>query len=147
MLIVRYPLGVMFGLGFDTSSEVAVLGIASIQGAKGTNIWLILMFPMLFTGMSPCWLFSVRLRLTAAAGMCLLDTIDGALMMALYTSTAFAKDQIALLYYSIVLTVITVVVAMVIGFIQTLTLVRFLGAWNSSHPTFLLKFGTHRKEF
>jgi len=55
--------------------------------------------------------------------MCLLDTIDGALMMALYTSTAFAKDQIAILYYSIVLTVITVLVAMVIGIIQLLTLV------------------------
>ena len=45
-----YPLGIMFGLGFDTSSEVALLGIASIQGAKGTSIWLILIFPMLFTG-------------------------------------------------------------------------------------------------
>ena len=57
--------------------------------------------------------------------MCLLDTIDGALMMALYTSTAFAKDQIAILYYSIVLTVITVMIAIVIGLIQILTLVRF----------------------
>ncbi len=46
-----YPLGVLFGLGFDTSSEVAVLGIASIQGAKGTSMWLILIFPLLFTGM------------------------------------------------------------------------------------------------
>jgi high-affinity nickel-transport protein len=46
-----YPLGVLFGLGFDTSSEIAVLGIASIQGIKGTSIWLILMFPILFTGM------------------------------------------------------------------------------------------------
>ena len=45
-----YPLGVMFGLGFDTSSEVALLGISSIQGAKGTSIWLILIFPILFTG-------------------------------------------------------------------------------------------------
>lgn len=62
--------------------------------------------------------------LTKTVGMCLLDTIDGALMMALYTSTAFAKDQIAILYYSIVLTVITITVAMVIGFIQMLTLVR-----------------------
>ena len=47
-------------------------------------------------------------------------------MMALYTSTAFAKDQIAILYYSIVLTVITVTVAMVIGLIQLLTLVRII---------------------
>ena len=101
-----YPLGVMFGLGFDTSSEVALLGIASIQGAKGTSIWLILVFPVLFT-----------------VGMCLLDTIDGALMMALYTSTTLAKDPIAILYYSIALTVITVVVALVIGMIQMLTLV------------------------
>lgn len=46
-----YPLGVLFGLGFDTSSEVALLGIASIQGAQGTSIWLILIFPALFTGM------------------------------------------------------------------------------------------------
>jgi high-affinity nickel-transport protein len=46
-----YPLGILFGLGFDTSSEIAVLGIASLQGAQGTSIWLILIFPVLFTGM------------------------------------------------------------------------------------------------
>jgi high-affinity nickel-transport protein len=45
-----YPLGVLFGLGFDTSSEIAVLGIASLQGAQGTSLWLILIFPVLFTG-------------------------------------------------------------------------------------------------
>ena len=59
--------------------------------------------------------------------MCLLDTVDGALMMALYTSTSLAKDQIAILYYSIVLTIITVIVAMVIGFIQLLTLIQNVG--------------------
>lgn len=57
-----YPLGVMFGLGFDTSSEIAVLGIASIQGATGTSLWLILIFPVLFTGTymltSPCMCLS-----------------------------------------------------------------------------------------
>lgn len=63
-----YPLGVLFGLGFDTSSEIALLGISSIQAARGTSMWLILLFPLLFT-----------------AGMCMLDTTDGALMMALYT--------------------------------------------------------------
>jgi high-affinity nickel-transport protein len=55
--------------------------------------------------------------------MCLLDTTDGALMMALYTSTALARDQIAILYYSIVLTVITVIIAVAIGVIQLLTLI------------------------
>lgn len=55
-----YPLGVMFGLGFDTSSEVALLGIASVQGSRGTSIWLILIFPLLFTGnyLPPPYAFS-----------------------------------------------------------------------------------------
>jgi high-affinity nickel-transport protein len=58
-----YPLGVLFGLGFDTSSEIAVLGIASVQGAQGTSIWLILVFPVLFTGEAffpSFWLLLVR---------------------------------------------------------------------------------------
>ncbi|PSN74626.1 NicO-domain-containing protein [Corynespora cassiicola Philippines] len=101
-----YPLGVLFGLGFDTSSEIAILGISSIQAAKGTSIWLILIFPLLFT-----------------AGMCLLDTTDGALMMSLYTSTQLARDPIAICYYSIVLTVITVIVATIIGVVQFLNLI------------------------
>ena len=100
-----YPLGVLFGLGFDTSSEIALLGIASIQAARGTSIWLILIFPLLFT-----------------AGMCLLDTTDGALMMSLYTSATLARDQIAVAYYSIVLTAVTVVVALFIGIVQFLVL-------------------------
>ncbi|RPB13976.1 high affinity nickel transport protein nic1 [Morchella conica CCBAS932] len=108
-----YPLGVLFGLGFDTSSEIALLGIASIQAAQGTSIWLILIFPVLFT-----------------AGMCLLDTTDGALMSALYTSPSFAQDNIAILYYSIVLTIITIIVAVVIGTIQLLSLIL-----NVAEPT------------
>ncbi|KAJ9120246.1 hypothetical protein QFC22_003146 [Naganishia vaughanmartiniae] len=63
-----YPLGVLFGLGFDTSSEIALLGITSIHAVQGTSIWLIMLFPILFT-----------------AGMCLIDTIDGGLMLTLYT--------------------------------------------------------------
>ncbi|TVY54489.1 High-affinity nickel transport protein nic1 [Lachnellula cervina] len=100
-----YPLGVLFGLGFDTSSEIAVLGISSIQAVQGTSIWLILIFPLLFT-----------------AGMCLLDTTDGALMMTLYTSTSLARDTIAILYYSIVLSAITVLFAMTVGIIQLLSI-------------------------
>ena len=138
-----YPLGVMFGLGFDTSSEIALLSISSIQAAKGTSIWLILIFPVLFT-----------------AGMCLIDTIDGALMLTLYVApmdrfaggkvsvgnetvgmevsgseganvageqnsvvNTRAKDPIAFLYYSTILTALTVMVALVIGTIQLLTLI------------------------
>lgn len=68
--------------------------------------------------------------LMLVAGMCLLDTTDGALMMTLYTSTSLARDIIAILYYSIVLTAITVVVATCIGVIQLLTLVL-----NVASPT------------
>lgn len=137
-----YPLGVLFGLGFDTSSEVALLGISSIQGAKGMSIWLILIFPVLFT-----------------VGMCLIDTIDGALMSSLYlapmkaidpkdvnkqsrvvimeaecedeenrvshqvTTTPRVRSPLTFLYYSIVLTALTVVVALIIGVIQLLSLI------------------------
>lgn len=55
--------------------------------------------------------------------MCLLDTTDGALMMALYTSTFLARDTVAILYYSIVLSAITVLVALVIGIIQLLSVI------------------------
>lgn len=65
-----------------------------------------------------------RPHLIKAAGMCLLDTAYGGLMMTLYTSAALARDQIAVLYYSIVLTVITIIVSIVIGTIQLLSLIR-----------------------
>ncbi|KAH6635996.1 high-affinity nickel-transport protein-domain-containing protein [Chaetomium tenue] len=109
------PLGILFGLGFDTSSEIAILGIASIQAAQGTSMWVILIFPALFT-----------------AGMCLLDTTDGALMMALYTSKAFSRDVVAILYYSIVLTGITVFVSAFIGIIQLLSLVNHVAEPDGS---------------
>ena len=44
-----YPLGFLFGLGFDTSTEVALLGIASVEATKGTSFWLLLLFPLVFT--------------------------------------------------------------------------------------------------
>ncbi|KAI0480155.1 high-affinity nickel-transport protein-domain-containing protein [Xylariaceae sp. FL0804] len=110
-----YPLGVLFGLGFDTSSEIAVLGIASLQGARGTSLWVILIFPALFT-----------------AGMCLLDTTDGALMMSLYTSKAFARDRVAILYYSVVLTAVTVVASAFIGVVQILSLIQNVIAESST---------------
>ncbi|KAK1756359.1 high-affinity nickel-transport protein-domain-containing protein [Echria macrotheca] len=120
------PLGMLFGLGFDTSSEIAVLGIASIHGAQGTSMWLILIFPILFT-----------------AGMCMLDTTDGALMMALYTSKAFSRDVIAILYYSIVLTGITIFVALFIGIIQVLSLVQNVAEPEGSFWDGVTAIGDH----
>jgi nickel/cobalt transporter (NiCoT) family protein len=45
-----YPLGILFGLGFDTSSEIALLGISSIEATRHNNFWVMLIFPILFTG-------------------------------------------------------------------------------------------------
>ena len=59
-----YPLGLLFGLGFDTASEIGLLGISAAQGSAGLPVWAILVFPALFT-----------------AGMCLVDTADGILMV------------------------------------------------------------------
>ena len=59
-----YPLGVLFGLGFDTATEVGLLGISATQASRGLPIWSILVFPALFT-----------------AGMTLIDTTDSILML------------------------------------------------------------------
>ncbi|KFG77577.1 high affinity nickel transport protein nic1 [Metarhizium anisopliae] len=121
-----YPLGVVFGLGFDTSSEVAILGIASLQALKGTSIWLILIFPILFT----CKYFPFPAQAFVStpplprSGMCLIDTTDGAAMVTLYSSKAFSSDLVALLYYQIVLSAITVLVSAFIGIVQILSLVQ-----------------------
>jgi high-affinity nickel-transport protein len=75
----------------------------------------------------------IMLMVRVAAGMCLLDTTDGALMMTLYTSTSLARDTVAILYYSIVLSAITVMVAVCIGTIQLLSLIANFSTgrfWN-----------------
>lgn len=59
-----YPLGLLFGLGFDTATEIGLLGISAAEAAKGLSIWSILMFPALFT-----------------TAMSLVDTSDGVLMV------------------------------------------------------------------
>lgn len=143
-----YPLGILFGLGFDTSSEIALLGISSVEAAKGTYFWVILIFPALFTGTTT----HVSVYVTNnPAGMCLIDTIDGALMLSLYIQPAKNflapkrdsatsetpltegeeiepsqnhRDPVAFLYYSVVLTTLTVMVAIAIGVIQLLSLIQ-----------------------
>ena len=99
-----YPLGLLFGLGFDTATEVGVLGIAAAQAAHGLSIWSILVFPALFT-----------------AGMSLMDTTDLTVMVGAY-GWAFVKP-IRKLYYNITITFASVVAALVIGGIEVLGLI------------------------
>jgi high-affinity nickel-transport protein len=100
-----FPLGFLFGLGFDTATEVALLGISATQAAQGLSIWTIMVFPALF-----------------AAGMSLIDTTDGILMMGAY-DWAYVKP-IRKLYYNLIITLLAVVVAVLIGGIETLGLIK-----------------------
>ena len=98
-----YPLGFLFGLGFDTASEIGLLGISAAEASKGLSLWAILVFPVLF-----------------AAGMSLIDTTDNILMLGAY-GWAFVKP-IRKLYYNITITSVSVVIALVVGGIETLGL-------------------------
>jgi high-affinity nickel-transport protein len=91
-----YPVGILFGLGFDTATEVALLGITASAAAKGLPLGSMMLFPALFT-----------------AGMTLIDTTDGIMMVGAY-GWAFLKP-IRKLYYNITITLASVIVAMIVG--------------------------------
>ncbi|HEX8712333.1 MAG TPA: HoxN/HupN/NixA family nickel/cobalt transporter, partial [Terracidiphilus sp.] len=106
-----YPLGVLFGLGFDTATEIGVLGISAAEASKGLPIWSILTFPLLF-----------------AAGMSLVDTTDNVLMLGAY-GWAFIKP-VRKLYYNLTITFVSAVVALVVGGIEALGLLAGQFGWN-----------------
>jgi nickel/cobalt transporter (NiCoT) family protein len=99
-----YPLGFLFGLGFDTATEIGLIGISAAEASKGLPIWSILVFPALFT-----------------AGMTLIDTTDSVLMVGAY-GWAFLKP-IRKLYYNMTITAVSIIVALVVGGIETLGLI------------------------
>jgi high-affinity nickel-transport protein len=94
-----YPIGVLFGLGFDTATEVGLLVLAGGAAAFNLPFYSILVLPILF-----------------AAGMCLMDTADGVFMNAAY-EWAFAKP-VRKVFYNITITTISVAVALIIGTIE-----------------------------
>jgi len=104
-----YIVGVLFGLGFDTASEIAVLAISGAQAAHGVSIWVILIYPLLFT-----------------AGMCLIDTTDGVLMVGVY-GWAFIKP-LRKLFYNMTITFVSFCVAFFIGGLETLAMIA--GQYN-----------------
>jgi nickel/cobalt transporter (NiCoT) family protein len=97
-----FPIGFLFALGFETASEISLFGL-SAGASNETSNWSILIFPMLFT-----------------AGMTLVDTIDGILMLGAY-GWAYRKP-IRKLFYNMTITSISVLVALMIGTIETLGL-------------------------
>jgi high-affinity nickel-transport protein len=106
-----YPLGLLFGLGFDTATEVALLVLAGTSAAAGLTWYAILCLPVLF-----------------AAGMSLLDTIDGSFMNFAY-GWAFSKP-VRKVYYNITVTGLSVAVALVIGSVELAGLVVQQLGWT-----------------
>jgi high-affinity nickel-transport protein len=99
-----YLIGFLFGLGFDTATEVGLLGISATQATNGLPIWSILVFPALFT-----------------AGMALVDSTVSVLMLSAY-GWAFVKPM-RKLYYNMIITLVSVLVALLIGGIEVLGLI------------------------
>ncbi len=99
-----YPIGFLFGLGFDTATEIGLLGISATQAAQGSSFWTILVFPALFT-----------------AGMSLLDTTDSVLMTRAY-GWAFI-NPVRKLWYNLTITAASVAVAVFIGGMEALGLI------------------------
>lgn len=122
-----YPLGILFGLGFDTATEIGVLGLSASEAARGLSLWSVLVFPALF-----------------AAGMSLVDTTDNVLMLGAY-GWAFVKP-IRKIYYNMTITLISVVVAVMVGGIEALGLVadqfHFHGTFWDLIGTLNENFGT-----
>lgn len=102
---LMYPVGFLFGLGFDTASEVGLLALSAASATQGVPILFIMVFALLFT-----------------AGMTLADTTDGVLMLGAY-GWAFVKP-VRKLYYNLNITLISVLVALVIGTIEVLQIVQ-----------------------
>jgi high-affinity nickel-transport protein len=99
-----YPLGLLFGLGFDTATEIGLLGISAAEASRGLPLASILVFPALF-----------------AAGMSLIDTTDNILMLGAY-GWAYIKP-IRKLYYNITITSVSVLVALAVGGVEALGLI------------------------
>lgn len=98
-----YPLGFLFALGFDTATEVSLFGLSAAQASQGIDLWTILVFPALFT-----------------AGMTLIDATDGVLMLGAY-SWAYVQPM-RKLFYNLTITLVSVVVALVVGTLEALNL-------------------------
>jgi nickel/cobalt transporter (NiCoT) family protein len=108
-----YPIGVLFGLGFDTATEVALLVVSGTAVAGGLPFWAVLSLPILF-----------------AAGMSLLDTIDGCFMNFAY-GWAFSRP-VRKVFYNVVITGLSVAAAFVVGTIELLEMFGSELGWGGS---------------
>jgi high-affinity nickel-transport protein len=123
-----YPIGLLFGLGFDTATEVALLVLAGSAVVSGLPFYAILSLPVLF-----------------AAGMCLFDTADGCFMNFAY-DWAFARP-IRKVYYNLTITGLSVFVAFFIGTVEILGLIGQEYRLGGGFWTFMGNFDINKAGF
>jgi high-affinity nickel-transport protein len=123
-----YPVGVLFGLGFDTATEVALLVLAGSAVVSGLPFYAILSLPILF-----------------AAGMSMLDTADGCFMNFAY-DWAFSRP-VRKIYYNITITALSVIVALFIGLVEVGGLLGQEGNLTGPGWAWLESFNINRAGF
>jgi high-affinity nickel-transport protein len=116
-----YPVGVIFGLGFDTATEVALLATTALFATRALPWYSIMCLPILFT-----------------AGMSLMDTIDGFFMNAAYSYAMF--NPVRRIYYNLMITGLSVVICLFIGTIEVFGLVPQEVHWKGAFWNFMANF-------
>lgn len=112
-----YFVGLIFGLGFDTAIEIALLGLIAIQSASNISSWIIIPLPILFT-----------------CGMTLIDTADGIIMTNIYGWGYI--NPIRKIYYNLTITSISCIFALFIGFIQLLSIIQPIYSDDNTNNAF-----------
>ena len=114
-----YLVGFLFGLGFDTATEVGLLAISATSSSNGLPLSTIMVFPALF-----------------AAGMAFVDSVDNVIMVKAY-SWAF-EQPFRKLYYNLTITASSLIVALVIGGFEALGLLAEKGHWHSTFSDWVM---------
>jgi high-affinity nickel-transport protein len=124
-----YPVGVVFGMGFDTATEVTLLATTALLASKHLPFYSIMCLPILFT-----------------AGMCLMDTIDGMFMNFAYSWAFF--NPVRKVYYNLAITGLSVSICFFIGTVEVLGLLPAeLGGLHSAFWTYMAGFDINKAGF
>jgi len=124
-----YPVGVVFGMGFDTATEVALLATTALVASQHLPLYSIMCLPILFT-----------------AGMGLMDTIDGIFMNFAYSWAFF--NPVRKVYYNLAITGLSVSICFFIGTIEVLGLLpRELGGLHSGFWSYMANFDINKAGF
>ena len=123
-----YPVGVVFGLGFDTATEVALLATTALLATQSLPWYAIMSLPILFT-----------------AGMSLMDTLDGILMNGAYGWAFF--NPVRKVYYNLTITGLSIAICFFIGTIEVLGLIPTELHWEGSFWNFTENFNINTAGF